>query len=214
VLLTVLVGFAFGYLGSMPVAGPISVLVLHLGLAHDPRHALHVAVGGAVAEGLYALVAFWGLSTVLAAYPVILPASRLVGALLLLALGLVMVLRRVRGASPAEPPRPGRGRKRSLALGFLVTALNPTLIVTWSAAVGALHATGLVDMERKAALPFAGSVAVGIIAWFLTLLWLVAKWRTRMSLAAMTRFMKLMGAALVAAGAWMAVRAWPTLWRR
>jgi threonine/homoserine/homoserine lactone efflux protein len=211
-LLTVLVGFAFGYLGSMPVAGPISILVLHLGLAHDPRHALHVAVGGAAAEGLYALVAFWGLSTALAAYPVILPASRLVGAGLLLALGLIMVLRRVRGAAPADPARPARGRKRSLTLGFLITALNPTLIVTWSAAVAALHATGLVAMDRRAALPFAGSVATGIIAWFLTLLWLVAKWRSRMSLEAMGRFMKLMGAALVVAGGWMALRAWPALW--
>jgi threonine/homoserine/homoserine lactone efflux protein len=213
VLLTVLVGFAFGYLGSMPVAGPISVLVLHLGLAHDPRHALHLAVGGAVAEGAYALVAFWGLSTVLAAYPVILPVSRLVGATLLLALGLVMALRRVRGATPADPRQPARGRKRSLVLGFLVTAVNPTLIVTWSAAVGALHATGLVDMNRAAALPFAGSVAVGIIAWFLTLLWLVAKWRNRLGLETMSRFMRLMGVALVAAGGWMAVRAWPALWR-
>ena len=212
--LTVLVGFAFGYLGSMPVAGPISVLVLHLGLAHDPRHALHVAVGGAVAESLYALVAFWGLSTILATYPVILPVSRLVGAGLLLALGLAMILRRVQGAVPAPPPVPGRGRKRSLALGFLVTAVNPTLIVTWSAAVAALHATGLVDMERAAALPFAGSVAAGIIAWFLTLLWLVARWRSRMSLGAMARFMRLMGAALVAAGGWMAVRTWSALWHR
>lgn len=213
-LLTLAVGFAFGYLGSMPVAGPISVLVLHLGLAHDPRHALRVAVGGAVAEGLYALVAFWGLSTVLAAYPVILPVSRLVGAGLLLALGLVMILRRTGLATPAGQPGPRRGGKRSLALGFLVTAVNPTLIVTWSAAVAALHATGLVAMDQRAALPFAGSVAVGIVAWFLTLLWLVARWRERMSLAAMTRFMKVMGAALVAAGGWMAVRAWPGLWRR
>ena len=83
-----LIGFAFGYVGSMPVAGPISVLVLHLGLAHDPRHALYVAVGGALAESLYALLAFWGLSAVLAQYPMVLPASRAAGAVLLLALGL------------------------------------------------------------------------------------------------------------------------------
>lgn len=212
-LLTLLAGFAFGYLGSVPVAGPISILVLHLGLAHDPRHALHVAVGGALAESLYALVAFWGLSTVLASYPVILPASRLVCALILLALGLVMALRRVQGA-PAPRATPSRGRKRSLALGFLVTAVNPTLIVTWSAAVAALHASGLVVMDQKAALPFAGAAALGIIAWFLTLLGLVARWRTRLSLVTMSRFMKIMGAALVAVGGWMAARAWPGLWRR
>ena len=46
-LLPLLIGFAFGFLGSMPVAGPISLLVLHLGLAHDSRRAMYVAVGGA-----------------------------------------------------------------------------------------------------------------------------------------------------------------------
>ena len=213
-LLILLIGFGFGYLGSMPVAGPISVLVLHLGLAHDPRHALMVAVGGALAESLYALVAFWGLSTALASYPVILPVSRLVGAVLLLVLGLAMVLRRVQGGDPGARPGPVRGRKRSFVLGFLVTALNPTLIVTWSAAVTALHATGLVAMDRAEALPFAGAVAAGIIAWFLTLLRLVGRWRNHLSLETLGRLMKVMGAILVVVGVGMAARILPGLWRR
>ena len=55
--LALLVGFAFGYLGSMPVAGPISVLVLHLGLAHEGRRAFHLALGGALGGLLYIRVA-------------------------------------------------------------------------------------------------------------------------------------------------------------
>ena len=72
-MLALLVGFAFGYLGSMPVAGPISVLVLHLGLAREGRRAFHLALGGALAEGIYALLAFWGLSAILAGHPLLLP---------------------------------------------------------------------------------------------------------------------------------------------
>ena len=205
-LLPLLVGFAFGYIGSMPVAGPISVLVLHLGLARESRLAVAVAVGGAVAESLYALLAFWGLSAVLERHPVVLPASRAVGSVLLLALGLVMLLSRVRGATPqTETAR--RGRKRSFALGFLITAVNPTLIVTWTAAVGALHATGLLAMGRGQALPFAAAACAGIVAWFLTLLWLVRRWRERVSLQALARFKHLMGGALVVAGGWMGLRA-------
>ncbi len=204
-LLPLLIGFAFGYVGSMPVAGPISVLVLHLGLAHDSRHGVYVAVGGALAESFYALLAFWGLSTVLARYPVVLPVSRAVGAGLLLALGLVMLLGRTRPAAPRDAP--ARGNKRSLLLGFLVTAVNPTLIVTWTAAVAALHATGLLAMERAQALPFAAAAGVGIVAWFLTLLWLVNKWRSRVSPDAMRRFRRGMGGVLVALGGWMALRA-------
>lgn len=221
-LLPLLIGFAFGYIGSIPVAGPISVLVLNLGLAHDPRHALYLAVGGALAEGLYALLAFWGLSAMLARYPMVLPGSRAAGAAILLALGLVMLLRKVRGSAPAgatagaDPqgrtpatsnPRTPNGNKRSFALGFLITAINPTLLVTWTAAVTGLNATGLLAMDRSEALPFAAAACIGIVAWFLTLLWLVAKWRSRLSLESMGRFIKGMGAALVGLGAWMAVRA-------
>jgi threonine/homoserine/homoserine lactone efflux protein len=206
-LLTLLIGFAFGYIGSMPVAGPISVLVLHLSLAHNPRHALYVAVGGAVAESLYALLAFWGLSAVVARYPMVLPAAKVVGAVLLLGLGLAMLLRRPAQAPPRPSPDQQRGTKRSFALGFLITAVNPTLIITWTAAVAALNATGLLDMRRAEALPFAASVCAGIILWFLTLLSLAKKWRTRVSAASLGRFMKSMGAGLVTLGGWMVVRA-------
>ncbi len=213
-LLPLVIGFCFGYVGSMPVAGPISVLVLHLGLAHSPRLALYVALGGALAESLYALVAFWGLSTVLASYPVVLPAARVVGACILLVLGLVMLLYRMRGVTPAATARRTRGGKRSLALGFLITAVNPSLMVTWSAAVAALNSTGLLTMERRQALPFAAAVGAGIVAWFLTLLWLLGRCRNRLSLGTLARFMKAMGAALVAAGGWMVVRSVAGLLRR
>jgi threonine/homoserine/homoserine lactone efflux protein len=204
-LLPLLIGFACGYLGSMPVAGPISVLVLHLGLAHDSRHALFVAAGGALAEGLYALLAFWGLSTVLASYPMVLPASRLVGAALLLALGLVMLLVRARAAAP-RPEQPRRGNKRSFALGFLITAINPTLIITWTTAVAALEASGALVMDRAQAPPFAAAVCCGIVAWFLTLLWLVGRWRSRVSPQALERFKRVMGAVLVVTGGWILAR--------
>ena len=165
-----------------------------------------MAVGGAVAESLYALLAFWGLSAVLARYPVILPASRVAGAGLLMVLGLVMLLARTRGATPRTQPG-RRGGKRSFALGFLLIALNPTLIVTWTAAVAALNASGLLAMDQAQALPFASAACAGIVAWFLTLLWLVGKWRSRVSAESLGRFKRGMGAVLLAAGAWMALRA-------
>ena len=206
-MLAVLMGFAFGYLGSMPVAGPISVLVLHLGLTQHPRHGLWVAVGGALAESGYALLAFWGLSAVLARYPMILPAARAVGAVLLLGLGLAMMLMRSPAAAAPPPQSQPRGQKRSFVLGFLITALNPTLIVTWTAAVAALNSTGLLVMDRTTALPFAAAVGLGIIAWFLTLLWLAGKWRTRVSGTGLDRFLRATGACLAAIGGWMGVRA-------
>jgi len=204
-LIAVLMGFAFGYIGSMPVAGPIALLVLRLGLNHDPWHARFVALGGALAEGLYALAAFWGLSTVLDRYPMILPASRIVGCIICLGLGIALLLHKAK-ATPPEPEgaRP-RGNKRSFFGGFIITALNPTFIVTWTAALAALHATGLMVMSRDRAIPFAVAVFLGIISWFSTLLWLVGKFKGRWSPDALGRFIKGMGAVLVVTALWVGV---------
>jgi threonine/homoserine/homoserine lactone efflux protein len=180
------------------------VLVLRLGLAQDARHARYVALGGALAEGLYALLAFWGLSTFLERYPVILPASRAVGALICLGLGIVLLLHRTRPA-PVEPG-PKRGNKRSFLGGFLITALNPTFIVTWTAALAALQGTGLMALDASQAIPFALGVVLGIVAWFSTLLALVGRFKGRWSPSGVERFIKGMGAALVLAALWVGLR--------
>lgn len=199
-VVAVLVGFAFGFIGSMPVAGPIALLVLRLGLNQDARHARSVAIGGAVAEGIYSLLAFWGLSTVLDRYPRILPASRIVGAALCLGLGIVLLLHRPKPGPPAgQSERRKGGTKRSLLGGFLLTALNPTLLVTWTAALAALHSTGLVTLSPERAVPFALAVFLGIVAWFSTLLSLVRRFKGRWSPASVEWLIKGMGALLVVA---------------
>jgi threonine/homoserine/homoserine lactone efflux protein len=187
----------------MPVAGPIAVLVLRLGLNHDSRHARLVALGGALAEALYALLAFWGLSTFLDRNPMVLPASRLVGAVICMGLGIALLLHRPKDAPPASGRT--RGFKRSLLGGFLITALNPTFIVTWTAALAALHATGLVALAPARAVPFACAVFLGIVAWFSTLLWLVRRFKGGWSPAAVALLIKAMGALLVGLALWMGV---------
>lgn len=209
-MLTVLAGFAFGFLGSMPVAGPIAVLVLRLGLNHDARHARLVAFGGALAESGYALLAFWGLSTVLDRYPMILPASKAVGAVVGLALGLVLL--RYRSPQPKEPPPAQTGRrrgsKRSFFGGFLITALNPAFLVTWTAALAALHATGVVKMTPDRAVPFALAACLGIIAWFSVLLWLVRRFKGAFRPAAVERLVRVFGVLLVVGSLWVGVGTW------
>lgn len=206
-LAAVLVGFLFGFIGSMPVAGPIAMLVLRLGLNHDMRHARNVALGGAVAEAGYALLAYYGLSTVLERHPMVLPATRIAGAALCLILGVILLRHKPKPPQERPPEARDRGLKRSLAGGFLITAVNPTLIVSWTAALTALHATGLFILDPRRAIPFAVGVLGGIITWFITLLALVRRFKSRLSHAAIHGFIKVMGGLLAAGGAWVGVRA-------
>src|SRR5262245_54048312 len=148
-----MLGFALGFVGSIPVAGPIAALVFRRGLENRPRSALFLASGAAVAEAAYAYLAFWGLSQFVARYAWIEPASRIGGAVVLTILGVRFVHR-----PSARTTRPARERpvddKRSFLLGLGLTAFNPMLIAAWTAAVTALYSLDLVQIDARAALSF------------------------------------------------------------
>src|SRR5690606_5142629 len=134
-LLAAAIGSLFGFVGSVPVAGPIAILVLARGLGGRLRRGLCISMSPAVAEGIYAFLAFWGFGTLLAEYPWITPVSRGAGAVILLTLGVIFV----RPARPSVETVPGKASDpprltptRSAALGFSITAMNPTLIATWT----------------------------------------------------------------------------------
>jgi threonine/homoserine/homoserine lactone efflux protein len=149
-------------------------------------------------------MAFWGLSEMMARFPILLPLSRLVGCAVLSAVGIYFLVR-PRHFAPT-PARSGVDGWRSALLGFTMTAANPTLIVSWSAAVGAAHATGLLRIEPHDALPFAGGVGMGTVTWFATLLRLLERFRARAEARMVDRIVRAMGGALVLLGVGMGVR--------
>ena len=75
-LIAFVVGFLFGFIGSIPVAGPISALVFSRGIQGRFRSGVFISLGGGVAEALYSFLAFWGFSSYLTRYPFIVPVSR------------------------------------------------------------------------------------------------------------------------------------------
>ncbi|MEQ9319298.1 MAG: LysE family transporter [Polyangiaceae bacterium] len=202
--LAALLGFAFGWVGSIPVAGPVSALVVARGLEGRFSSGVWIAIGGGLVEALYALFAFWGFSTYLAAYPILVPISRGAGAVVLIALGVSFL----RGREPDAGEIPDRDDApwASFALGAWICAINPTLIATWTAVVTALHGSGLVALETTMAVPFAIGCAVGIAGWFVTLLAVIRRYRERFSEAVLGRLMRGVGALLIVGGAWFAWR--------
>jgi threonine/homoserine/homoserine lactone efflux protein len=197
-----LIGFLFGFVGSMPVAGPIAVLVFARGIENRFRSGFAIAMGGALAEGVYACLAFWGFSQLLARYSFILPASRAVAAGILIGLGVVFLRKKT---VQKEAPKTREGFGGGFALGFTITALNPTLIATWSAASATLFSTGLVSFESHLAIPFGISAILGIVVWFGLLLYLVHRFRGRFSQHTLTKIIRVMGVFVIVIGLWFAV---------
>jgi threonine/homoserine/homoserine lactone efflux protein len=205
-MLAALLGFLFGFVGSMPVAGPVAVIVFGRGIEDRGRSGLYIAIGSAVAESVYAYLAFWGFSAFLTKYKWIELVSTSAAALILSGLGLRFMLRKPQSERPVDDGKRHVGKKRNFTLGFLLTALNPTLIATWTAAVTTVYSLQIVDFDESGALPFSLGAATGIVTWFATLLYLLKRFRARVSPAVLDRVVRVMGGFLLVLGIGIAAR--------
>ena len=199
-LLLLVLAFAFGFIGSMPLAGPIAILVVSRCAERKYGEALRNALGASIAEGAYAAVAFFGFATFLASHPMILPVSRAVTAVVLFALGVHFVRWK-----PKASEQPGAEPKTNSStgaffFGMTLMALNPTLLATWSAAVAALYAHQLVVMRWWMAFPFGLFAGAGVAAWFALLVWILRRYQKRFHPAMLGWVIRGMGVLLIAIG--------------
>jgi threonine/homoserine/homoserine lactone efflux protein len=206
ILLAFLVGGVMAFVGSMPIAGPVAVLVLERGLVRRGREGLGIALGAAAAETVYAFLAFWGLGAVLHASPGILPASRLVGAGVMMTLGVYLATRKSRPRNVETGPEPVGRKRRGFLLGLSVTFLNPTIIASWTVVTATVHSTGWVLPGLPSAIAFALGVGGGVVAWFTTLLRLLLRFQSGLRPQTVDRVLRITGWLVVAIGFGIGVR--------
>jgi threonine/homoserine/homoserine lactone efflux protein len=197
-----LVALVFGYVGSMPLAGPIAVMQLSRGARGRFSEALHLGLGAAVAEAIYAGVAFWGYTTLLARHPLLVPISHGVTAAVLVVLGVRFAFWRKRGDRKDERER----NAGTVLLGFSVSAANPTLLVTWGAVVAFLYSKDLGSPPAVAALPFGCGAGAGVALWSATLAAILRRYEGKVPSKALTWVVRTLGAALAGLGAWSGVQ--------
>jgi threonine/homoserine/homoserine lactone efflux protein len=158
-------GAGLAFIGSIPMTGPLALLVLDRIIALQRRAALWIALAGALVEGTIAAVVATLLPLVLRHSETIVQLARLSGAIVIFAVGATLALR----PELLESIKTER-KRQSFAAGFLTTALNPTLLATWTVTVTALHANGLLDGTSWTGLTFGVGVALGAVGWFLLVL--------------------------------------------
>jgi len=198
VVIAALIGLIIGFVGSMPVAGPIAVLVFGQGLQNRGRDALSLAAGAALAESVYAYLAFWGFSAFLVRYPWIELAAHVCASVVFIALGVYFY--RKRNSVPRERAAAAPHKKRSFLLGLTITAMNPTLVATWTFTVTTVYSFGIVRFDARNALPFSLGALVGIVAWFSCLLYLLDRFRTSVPQLAVQRTLHVMAIVLLLVG--------------
>lgn len=191
----------FGFVGSMPLAGPIAILVLSRATQSRFGEALRIGLGAAVAEALYAGFSFWGFTTFLGRHAIVVPISHGVTAVVLAALGVRFMFWKA-DTKPREP-KSGAG---TLFFGFSISAINPTLLLTWSAAVAFLSSYGLKAASPLYAAPFGLAAGAGIAGWFALLVALLRKYRGKVPEKALTWIVRMLGMILGLLGVGSGVR--------
>jgi len=200
-LVACLVGFICGFIGSIPIAGPIAALVVGWGLYRSPRYAISLALGGAIVEAIYAYLTFWGFGKLLQQYPWINDVSRTVTVLLLICLGVVLVRSR-----PLSKPRRSnlktsrRGVAGCFLLGVSIAASNPILLASWSSVVMVINGLNILRLDSSLAITFSIGVGLGIIAWFAILLALLHNYRQHLETITLQRTVNTFGVILLVSG--------------
>ena len=129
-------GFLAGFLFSMPVAGPVSILIVSHALKGERHFALAAASGAAVVDALYCFIAVYGFTNLYYLYSPFIPYALIIGSLFLFILGYKirhthLDLEHIDEKNDSLKKHP-RLRKRGRFLnGFMINLLNPTLFFGW-----------------------------------------------------------------------------------
>jgi threonine/homoserine/homoserine lactone efflux protein len=184
----------------MPIGGPVSLFVFKRGATGRYRDGILLATGAAVAEAGYCAAALFGYSFLVDRFPMVRPVIVILGAVIMVALGIHFLTTRHFAAGDAVlPPAPHDGI-RDLTLGFSMVALNPSVMVSWLAVLAALHAIGLEPEAGGDRLLLVGGVAAGIVGWFSILIWLLHHGRTWIRPVVFDRTLRAFGGGLCAVG--------------
>ncbi len=167
-------GLLLGFSIAAPV-GPIGVLCFRRALEHGFWPAVAGGLGTAAADAAYAALAAFGITAVAALLLDFQHPLALVGGAALLWLGV-----RAFRARPADRPAEtgGRGFVPTFAATFLLTAANPTTILSFAAVFAGLGLVGAMGGGTAAGMLTLG-VFAGSMLWWMLLAGTVSALRAR-----------------------------------
>jgi threonine/homoserine/homoserine lactone efflux protein len=157
-------GLIAGFIFSMPIAGPISILIVSNALKGRLRYCNSVSLGASIADFIYVFIAVFGLTNLYSLYKPAVPYIFLAGSVLFFFLGYKLIRTKIdiehlenRNTLTEKIEKKERG---GFYTGFMINALNPTLfigaltssffVITFVSSLG-FHTGGLgVIMDQRA----------------------------------------------------------------
>ena len=135
IIITVAIaGLLAGFIFSMPVAGPISILITSNAFKGRIRYCHRVTIGASFADSFYVFIAFFGLTKLYSLYKPALPFILVIGAFFIIYTGFKTMKTKVDPEHMQEIIVSDKIRKKDTGgfrSGFMLNFLNPTLFFGW-----------------------------------------------------------------------------------
>lgn len=128
-----LLGLLAGFFFSVPIAGPISILITSNALKGNTHYCNRVAIGGSLIEFIYVFIAVFGLTALYSLYNSIIPYILIIGSIFLFVVGIKIFKMKldieeiVKGKLKKEKYL----KKGGLRTGIFLNATNPSLFLGW-----------------------------------------------------------------------------------
>ncbi len=156
------IGAAGGAITGIPI-GPVNIAVIDTAYRHHLRRAIAVALGGALADMLYALVGILWFGPLVKTRPHIPPILYAFSGVALIIYGILILRSRPVGPRAEEPEQENQAYFWSgLALGFALIIFNPSTLLAWVVFFG----TWMADVDRMNGIAAAVGIGVGSLMWF------------------------------------------------
>lgn len=128
-----LLGMFAGFFFSVPIAGPISILITSSALKGELRYCLRIALGGAIVESFYVFIAIYGLTSLYSYYQSAIPIILIVGSLFLIFVAYKIYNTKLEldKLSKAQIAKKSYENKGGFRTGLILNFSNPSLFVGW-----------------------------------------------------------------------------------
>ncbi len=125
------VGFVTGFLFSIPIAGPIAVLVVTNSLKNRARFADRVALGAAIVDAFYVFIAMFGITALIKYYQPFIPYLFLLGGVILFFVARKIFRTKFTLESVEKEKRKYDEEKGGFRTGLLINFTNPGIFFGW-----------------------------------------------------------------------------------
>ncbi|MCX6334302.1 MAG: LysE family transporter [Bacteroidia bacterium] len=130
-----IIGLVAGFIFSMPIAGPISILVTSNALKGRIKYCNLLAVGSSVADFLYVIFGVYGITHLFAEYKPVIPYILGAGSVFILFVGIKIIRTKFDTEHINEESIISethiKAQRGALYTGFMINILNPTLFFGW-----------------------------------------------------------------------------------